>query len=92
MKTNRITDDILNICLEKILIEGITVEQCLESYSEEAGELEPLLHTALLGRRALAIRPREEFRARARYQFHSELKNKANRDRRSFLGRVKVNN
>jgi len=67
-------DNILDDCLERLLVKGETMEQCLASYPEQATELEPLLQTALAARNASAIQPRPEFRARARYQFRSALR------------------
>ena len=65
-------DNILDECLER-LIKGETVEQCLEGYPEQAGELEPLLRTAQVAKEASAITPRADFKARARYEFHAAL-------------------
>ena len=73
MGNNKEFDNILNECLERMLVNGETVEQCLASYPEQATELEPLLQTALATKKASAIQPRPEFKARARYQFHSAL-------------------
>ena len=72
MKKSSEFENILDECLER-LIKGETVEQCLESYPEQALELEPLLRTAQATREASAIAPRAEFRARARYEFTSAL-------------------
>ena len=71
MKKSRQFDNILDECLERLLAKGETMEQCLASYPEQAVELKPLLEVALATKRASAIQPRPEFRARARYQFHS---------------------
>lgn len=73
MKRNSEFDDILDECLERLLAKGETLEQCLASYPEQAAELKPMLETALATKRASAIEPRPEFRARARYQFRSAL-------------------
>ena len=72
MKKSSEFENILNECLER-LIKGETVEQCLEVYPERALELEPLLRTAQATREVSAITPRAEFKARARYEFHSAL-------------------
>ena len=66
-------DDILNECLDRLLIKSDTVEQCLASYPEQADELKPLLQVAMATKQASAIQPHPDFRARARYQFHSAL-------------------
>ena len=69
--------NVLEECLERLLRNGETVEQCLERHPEQSTELEPLLRTALDVRKASTIEPSAEFKARARYQFHlamTELK------------------
>lgn len=67
-------NNILDACLDRVLDKGETIEQCLASYPGQAAELEPLLQTALAAGEALAIRPRPEFRERARYQFQAALR------------------
>jgi len=79
-------DNILDECLERLLVKGETIEQCLQSYPEQAASLKPLLQTALATREAVAIQPPAEFKARARYQFRSALQEVASRRRRPFLG------
>ncbi|HAZ32101.1 MAG TPA: hypothetical protein DCY61_05355 [Dehalococcoidia bacterium] len=73
MRKDREFNDVLNECLERLVDSGESVEQCLESYPEESTELEPLLRTALEVRKASAVQPSAEFKARARYQFHLAL-------------------
>ena len=85
MKTNKEFDNILDECLERLLVNGEPIEQCLQSYPEQAGELEPLLQTALIASKASAVQPRAEFKARARYQFHSALQEVASRRSRPFF-------
>ena len=70
MRKSRAFDDILNECLDRLLFEGDTVEQCLASYPEQADELKPLLQIAVATKRTSNIQPGAEFRARARYQLH----------------------
>jgi len=79
-------DNILDECLERLLVKGETIEQCLQSHPEQAANLKPLLQTALATRKAAAIQPRAEFKAKARYQFHSALQEMASRRSRPFLG------
>lgn len=79
---------ILDECLERLLVKGEAIEQCLQSYPEQAVELEPLLQTALATKEALIIQPRPEFKARARYQFRSALQEAASSRRRPFFGWV----
>ncbi len=80
-------DNVLDECLERLLIKGETMEQCLQSYPEQAADLKPLLQMALATRQAVAIQPRAEFKARARYQFHSALQEAASPRSRPFLSR-----
>ncbi|GAI20548.1 unnamed protein product, partial [marine sediment metagenome] len=79
-------DNILDDCLERLLTKGETIEQCLESYPEQADELKPLLQTVLATKKASAIQPRPEFKARARYQFLSALQAMEAKRSRPFLG------
>ena len=86
MRKSKEFDNILDECLERLLVKGETIEQCLASYPEQATELEPLLQTALAAKKASAIEPRPEFRARARYQFRSALQEaKTKRGHRLFV-------
>lgn len=86
MKTSKEFDNVLDECLERVLVKGETIEQCLQSYPEQAAELEPLLQTALVTKKASAIQPRAEFKARARYQFRSALQEVASRRSRPLFG------
>jgi hypothetical protein len=86
MKETKEFNNILDECLERLLVRGEAVEQCLVSYPEQADELEPLLRTALEAKESLAIQPRPEFRARARYQFGSALREVKPKRRFFFLG------
>jgi hypothetical protein len=78
-------DNIFDECLERIL-DGETLEQCLKRYPQQAAELKPLLETVLAVKKASAVEPRPEFKARARYQFRSALQEKAAPRRRGFFG------
>jgi len=86
MNTDKEFDNILDECLERLLVEGETIEQCLQRYPEQAAELEPLLQTALEAKEASTIQPRAEFKAKARYQFRSALQETASRRSRPFFG------
>ena len=79
-------DNILDECLERLLIRGETLEQCLRRYPQQAVELKPLLETALAAKEAAAVQPRPEFRARASYQFRAALQEKATPKRRFLFG------
>jgi len=86
MKKSREFNDILDECLERLLVKGGTIEECLASYPEQAVELEPLLQAAVAARKASVIQPRPEFRAKARYQFHSALQAMEPKKSRPFFG------
>jgi hypothetical protein len=73
MKQNEKFNNILNECLDRLL-QGETVEQCLQSYPEQARELELLLRTARAARVTATIQPRVEYKARARYEFQSAVR------------------
>ena len=73
MKQDKQFDNILNECLDRVL-RGETIERCLQSYPDQARELEPLLRTALAAKQAVYIQPRAEFKAQARYAFNSALR------------------
>jgi len=84
MKKRREFDNILDECLERILTGGETAEQCLARYPELADELEPLLQTSLFAKKAVEVRPRPEFRDRARYQLRVALQEMTEKRERRF--------
>ena len=86
MKKDKEFNNILDECLERLLVKSETIEQCLLSYPEYAAELEPLLRTVVATRKALAIQPSPEFKSKARYQFHSALQEVKPKRRLPFLG------
>jgi len=63
---NKEFDNILNECLERLLVKGESLEQCLQRYPGQAAELKPLLETALAAREASSIQPRADFNGRGR--------------------------
>jgi Domain of unknown function (DUF5667) len=70
-------DDILDICLDRVIASGNTIEQCLESYPEQAAELEPLLRAALSAVKASSIiEPRPEVQRLAQQRLLSTLEAK----------------
>ncbi len=70
-------DDILDICLDRIMVRGDTIEQCLESYPGQAVELEPLLRAALSSVMASSrIEPRPEFQRLAKHRLLSAIEEK----------------
>jgi len=85
MRKSREFDNVLDECLERLLVKGETVEQCLDSFPEHTDALKPLLETALAVKEASAIQPRSEFRDKARYQLHSVLQEAVSGRRRSFF-------
>jgi len=85
MKKSREFDNILDECLERLLAQGETVEQCLQSFPGYAEELRPLLETALATKKASAIQPLPEFREKARYQFYAALQDLERKRSRSFF-------
>jgi len=86
MKESKEFDNILDECLQRLLVKGETIEQCLQSHPEQAAQLKPLLEAALAVKEASAIQPRAEFKARARYQFRSALQEATSRRSRPFFG------
>ena len=70
---NKGFEDILNTCLDRITLKGDTIEQCLESYPEQAAELEPLLRAALSIKEVSSIEPRPEFQQAAKARLLSAL-------------------
>lgn len=86
MKKSREFNDILDECLESLLTEGATIEQCLQRFPKHADELKPLLETAVAtNEQVSAIQPSPEFRDRARYQFYSALREMEHKKSRAFF-------
>lgn len=83
---NKEFENILDDCLERLIVRGKTVEDCLNAYPQQADALKPLLQTALLAKKATGIEPHPEFKARARYQFHIALQEAATKKDR-FLSK-----
>lgn len=86
MKQDKEFNNILDECLERLLVGGETLEQCLQRYPEQASELEPLLETALIIKEASAVQPRAEFKAMASYQFRSALQEAVSLKERRLFG------
>ncbi len=87
MRKSREFNNVLDECLERLLVKGETVAQCLQSFPRHADELKPLLETALATRKASVIQPRPEFRDRARYQFSLALQEMVPKRSRPFFSR-----
>jgi hypothetical protein len=77
-------DNILDECLQR-LIAGETIEACLSRYPDYAVSLEPLLRTAQNTLKATDIKPRPEFRDRARYQYQAAIREMGVKEKRSFF-------
>ncbi|AQX73600.1 DUF5667 domain-containing protein [Dehalococcoides mccartyi] len=78
-------NNILNECLDRILINGQDLESCLRLYPDQAVELAPLLKTAIgIERVAGRCTPSPVFKARARYEFMSALKE--SKHKKGFFG------
>ena len=73
MKKDREFENILDECLENML-RGKSIEQCLADYPDHAAALEPMLRTAFRAKMATNIRPRPEFKDRARHQFQAAIR------------------
>jgi hypothetical protein len=86
MRQEKEFDNILDDCLERIVLGGETMEQCLGRYPQRAAELKPLLETVLAVKKASAVEPRPEFKARASYQFRAALGEKTAPKSRPFFG------
>ncbi len=80
-KTDK-SDEILNECLDRLVGGCEDINECLAAYPEYAEELRPLLVTAITARKAAAIEPSPDFRARARYQFNAALADAADKRHR----------
>jgi hypothetical protein len=84
MKKMNEFDNILDECLQR-LIAGESIEACLSRYPEHTAELESLLRTAQNTLNAADIKPRPEFRDRARYQFQAAIREMPVKERRDFF-------
>jgi hypothetical protein len=85
MNKSREFENVLNECLEHLLVGGETIERCLGLFPEHADRLKPLLETALTTKRATDIQPHPEFRERAKYQFQAALRAMEGKKSRSFF-------
>ncbi len=78
--------DIFEDCLQRLLFNGESIENCLAAYPQHADELKPLLITALSAKQTGdSLIPRPEFKARARNQFYTELNDTFTAKKRPFL-------
>ncbi len=72
-KNQKNIQDVLNDCLEGILIRNETDVSCLSRYPDYSKELKPLVETIKAAHTASNISPNPSFRAQARYEFHRVL-------------------
>ncbi len=87
MNNSKEFDNILDECLERLLVKGETLEQCLTSFPQQAEELKPLLEVALATKKAVAIQPRAEFREQARQQLYAAMPAQLKKSRSFFVWR-----
>ena len=67
-------EKILDECLARILTGGEDINQCLRDYPDVAGDLEPLLRTAMaVNAETASIQPRPAFKSLAKQRFMDEL-------------------
>jgi hypothetical protein len=82
-KNNNSIENALDVCLEKILTEGKSVEQCLADYPEYRDELKSLLDLSMQTHKAInSIEARPDFKAALRYRLTSSM-NTSNAPKRS---------
>lgn len=86
MKQSKQLDNIFNECLESMLSQGESMEQCLSRFPGYAAELKPLLEAALAVKQAAAIQPRPGFREAARHRFYQAMKEIESQPRNPVLG------
>ncbi len=84
MRKSKELNNILDECLERLLLKGESIEQCLQRYPDYADKLKPLLDTILSASKASQVQPRSEFKAKARYEFRLALQAKTKRGRGFF--------
>jgi len=87
MSNNKKFDDVLDNCLERLLVKSETIEQCLQSYPKHSDELKPLLEMVIATRQVTAIQPRPEFREQARYRFQAALRETGEQKKRPLFNR-----
>jgi hypothetical protein len=78
-------DSILNDCLERMLIGGESMEECLAHYPEHYDELKALLTISMQTKKAVdSIEARPEFKASLRYKISSSVNTAKAPQRSSF--------
>jgi hypothetical protein len=73
-KNNNSIENVLDICLERILVKGESEEQCLADYPQYSEELKALLNMSLQTRKAInSIEARPDFKAALKYRLISSM-------------------
>jgi len=78
-------DSVFEKCMDDIVCRDRSVQDCLEAYPEHAGDLKPLLTTVAVSRKAAGVSPREDFKARARYEFYSAVAEMKDRPKKPWF-------
>ncbi len=66
-------DDVLDECIDLIVVEGRAVEECLARYPQWAAQLEPLVRLAQSMADACRFEARPDFKAQVRYRLQAFL-------------------
>jgi len=85
MNKSKEFDNILEECLERVLTKGETIDDCLRRFPMRTEELKPLLEMAVVTKKATAVQPSPEFKARARNYVLAALRAREPKRSRPFL-------
>lgn len=78
-------NDILDECLDRLMFNGETLEQCLADYPQYANELKPLLEASLITSQISSLEPDQEFKAKARNELFTVLEESDQKRSRSLF-------
>ncbi|UCD08603.1 MAG: hypothetical protein JSU79_09615 [Dehalococcoidales bacterium] len=78
-------NDILDTCLDRLMFNGDTLEQCLGDYPQYADELKPLLEASLITSHITSLEPDQEFKTKARNELFTVLREAEEKSSRSFF-------
>src|SRR4030043_2469905 len=78
-------NNILDTCLDRLMFNGDTLEQCLGDYPQYADELKPLLETSLITSQIASIEPDQEFKTKARNEIFAVLREAEESSSRSLF-------
>ena len=77
-KKENYIEKVFDICLDRVLIEGESIEDCIADYPEYSDELKSLLDVSIKTQNAVSsVEARPDFKARLKYILESEM-NQAN--------------